>query len=190
MFKRYTVFIVSMLLLATSAAKADTVDLNLNNDSVQLLYISPFTSDAGLDGADLEVGFVYTEANDYLGIVGLGIKGEVGSGSPGLIAGVGIRGYGVGTSRADLGALAIGGLVQYSPPLLSRLGVVAQFYYSPEVLTFMDGKNLQSSELRIEYKVLTQAVVYIGYRNIDANLNGGGSLDVDDGGHLGLRFMF
>ncbi len=189
MFKRYALFL-GLVLMTTSAVKADTLDLNLNNDSVQLLYISPFTSDEGLGGASLEVGMVYTEADDYLGIIGLDIKGEAGSGSPGLIAGVGVRGYGVGTNRADIGALAIGGLLQYSPPSLSRLGIVGQIYYSPEILTFMDGEHLQSAEFRVEYKVLTQAVVYLGYRNIDADLDNGGSIDIDDGGHLGLRFMF
>jgi len=187
---RTTLLAVLMMLMATPAVKADTFDINLNNDSAQFLYITPFTSDAGINGANLEVGMLYTEADDYLGMVGLDIKGEAGSGSPGLIAGVGLRGYGIGTSRADIGALAIGGLVHYSPPSLNRLGLVGQIYYSPEILTFMDGKHLQSVELRVEYKVLSQAVVYLGYRNIDADLDGGGSIDIDDGGHLGLRFMF
>jgi len=196
MFKRYTqgalsiLLAVSMMLVVAPAVKADTVDLNLNNDSVQFLYISPFTSDEGLGGANLEIGAIYTEARDYLGVIGLDIKGEAGSGSPGLVAGVGVRGYGIGTNRADIGALAIGGLVQYSPPSLSRLGIVGQVYYSPDILTFMDGKNLLSAEFRVEYKVLTQAVVYVGYRDVGADLDGGGSIDIDDGGHLGLRFMF
>ncbi len=196
MLKRYThgafgaLLAASMVLMVAPVAKADTVDLNLNNDSVQFLYISPFTSDEGLGGASLEAGLIYTEANDYLGIVGLNIKGEAGSDSPGLVAGVGVRGYGISTDRADIGALAIGGLVQYSPPSLSRLGLVGQLYFAPEILTFMDGKNLLSMEFRVEYKVLTQAVVYVGYRDIESDLDGGGSIDVDSGGHLGLRFMF
>lgn len=190
MLVRSTLFAVSMMLLAAPAVQADTFDINLNDESAQLLYISPFTSDEGIGGANMEVGMLYTEADDYLGMIGLDIKGEAGSGSPGLIAGVGLRGYGIGTTGADIGAFAIGGLVHYSPPSLSRLGLVTQIYYSPEILTFMDGKHLQSVELRVEYKVLTQAVVYLGYRNIDADLDGGGSIDIDDGGHLGLRFMF
>lgn len=187
---RYLTLAVSMLLLTTPAAKADTFDVNLNDDSVQFLYLSPFTSDVGLSGAQLEFGMLYTEEDDYLGIIGLDIKGEAGSGSPGLVAGVGLRGYGIGTSRADIGALAVGGMVHYSPPSLSRLGLVGQIYYSPEILTFMDGKHLISTEVRVEYKVLTQAVVYVGYRNIDADLDNGGDIDIDDGGHLGIRYMF
>lgn len=190
MFKRYTLLVVSMMLMAAPAVKAGTLDLNINNDSVQFLYSTPVTSEAGLGGANLEMGMIYTEEDDYLGIVGLDIKGEAGSGSPGLIAGVGIRGYGVSTDKVDIGALAIGGLVHYSPPILSRLGIVGQIYYSPEILTFMDGKHLQSAEVRVEYKVLTQAVVYLGYRNIDADLDNGGKMDLDDGGHLGIRYMF
>ncbi len=190
MFKRYTLLVASAMLMLAPAVKADTLDLNLNNDSVQFLYITPFTSDQGIGGASLEMGMIYTEDNDYLGIIGLDIKGEAGSGSPGLVAGVGVRGYGVNTSRADIGALAIGGLLQYSPPALSRLGIVGQIYYSPEILTFMDGRNLLSVEFRVEYKVLTQAIVYLGYRDVSADLDGGGSVDVDDGGHIGLRFMF
>jgi len=191
MFKRCVLPLVSMMMLgAFSSVKADALDLNLNNDSVQLLYTSPFTSDAGIGGANLEVGAIYTEADDYLGIVGLDVKGEAGSGSPGLVAGVGVRGYGIGLDTVDIGALAIGGLVQYSPPALNRLSVVGQIFYAPEILTFMDGKHLQSAEFRIEYKVLTQATVYVGYRDIEADLDAGGSVDVDNGGHLGLRFTF
>jgi len=181
-----------MMLTAASAVKADALDLNLNNDSVQLLYISPFTSNEGIGGANLEVGVIYTEADDYLGIIGLDVKGEAGSGSPGLVAGVGVRGYGIGLDAYDISALAIGGLVQYSPPSLSRLSVVGQVFYAPEILTFMDGKHLQSVEFRIEYKILTQATVYLGYRDIEADLDldVGGSVDIDNGGHLGLRFTF
>jgi len=54
----------------------------------------------------------------------------------------------------------------------------------------MDGKHLQSVEFRIEYKILTQATVYLGYRDIEADLDVGGSVDIDNGGHLGLRFTF
>ncbi len=193
MFKRYiTLLAASMMLMSTSMVKADALDLNLNNDSVQLLYISPFTSDSGLGGASLEVGMIYTEADDYLGIVGLDIRGEAGSGSPGLVAGVGVRGYGIGLDTVDIGALAIGGLLQYSPPSMNRLSIVGQVFYAPEILTFMDGKNLQSAEFRVEYKILTQATVYLGYRDIEADLDavGGGSIDIDNGGYLGLRFMF
>jgi len=191
MFKQYAVLLVSMMMLgAFSSVKADALDLNLNNDSVQLLYISPFTSSDGIGGANLEVGVIYTEADDYLGIIGLDIKGEAGSGSPGLVAGVGLRGYGIGLDNIDISALAIGGLVQYSPPALNRLSVVAQVFYAPEILTFMDGKHLQSVEFRIEYKILTQATVYLGYRDIEADLDAGGSVDIDNGGHLGLRFTF
>jgi len=193
MYKRYTTLLAaSMMLISTSMVKADALDFNLNNDSVQLLYISPFTSDTGLGGANLEVGVIYTEADDYLGIVGLDIKGEAGSGSPGLVAGVGVRGYGISIDTVDIGALAIGGLLQYSPPAMNRLSVVGQVFYAPEILTFMDGKHLQSAEFRIEYKILTQATVYLGYRDIDADLDvvGSPSVDIDNGGHLGLRFMF
>jgi hypothetical protein len=192
MFKRCVLPLVSMMVMMTaaSAVKADALDLNLNNDSVQLLYISPFTSNEGIGGANLEVGVIYTEADDYLGIIGLDVKGEAGSGSPGLVAGVGVRGYAIGLDTIDISALAIGGLVQYSPPALNRLSVVAQVFYAPEILTFMDGKHMQSVEFRVEYKILTQATVYLGYRDIEADLDFGGSVDIDDGGHLGLRFTF
>ncbi len=194
MFKRYTtLFAAAMMLISTSMVKADVLDLNLNNDSLQLLYTSPFSSDTGLGGANLEVGVIYTEADDYLGIVGLDIKGEAGSGSPGLVAGVGVRGYAVSINTVDIGALAIGGLLQYSPPSMNRLSIVGQVFYAPEILTFMDGQHLQSVEFRIEYKILTQATVYLGYRDIEADLDvvgGSASIDIDNGAHLGLRFMF
>jgi len=54
----------------------------------------------------------------------------------------------------------------------------------------MDAERLTYSTLSIEYDLLQQAKVYLGYRNVRASINGQSSIDLDDDTHLGFRIMY
>jgi len=179
--------IMLMLGLSTNAV-AQEIDVTLSNNSALFRYIQHVNSDFGQTESD--VGFLYTETNDFLVMLGIQAKGEAGSGSPGLTAGVGVKGFTANTDAYDLLALAIGGELHFSPRSLPRLGFRGQVYYAPDIVTFVDAKNFTYVTGSVEYEVLPQATVYIGYRNAKSDIRNQGTATIDSDTHIGLRIVF
>ncbi len=177
---------------ASLTAVADEVEVNLSNDTAYLQYASPLEYN-GYGRTDLEIGALYTEADDLLGSIGIAMLGEAGSEAPGLSFGLTIKAYAMNLDAADatLGAITLGGKVRYSPPSVSRLAVLGYLNYAPAITTFGDSENLREVGVRAEYEVLPGAAIYIGYREIATELEeSGAEIKLDDQGHVGLRISF
>lgn len=183
----------SVSLLAVSAtAFADAIDINLRDTSAQLQY------KAGMGGtnmgkAEFSMGAIYTQKNNLMGDVGILVKDEVGGNAPGVSAGVGLKALSARIRPVNMNAtaLALGGMVRYSPPAERRLGFVGQLYLSPNIITFGGADRYLETGARVEYEIIPQAQVYLGYRNISFNLkNTGVSTTFDEGVHVGVRMAF
>lgn len=183
-------FFYALLLLAVStSAQADAVDINLRDKSAQLQYFASVGRDS-LGTSDLHMGILYTKDNDRMVDFGLLVKGAAGSYDSGLSAGVGLKVLAASVNHNDAVALALGGLVRYSPPPVPRLGIVGQLYFSPNIVTYRDAERFTESGVRLEYEVIPQALAYVGYRRVSFNIIGK-PLDVlDNGFHVGVRMSF
>lgn len=182
--------VAALTLLVAAEAGARELDLSLSNDTAMLRYATPI-SYSGYGQTSADVGFMYTESDDFMIVGGIGMMGEAGSHAPGLHFGVGARGYGVSLDNgADLGAVALGGTGWFVPPEFNRMGLVAQFYFAPDVTTFGDADRLWDFSSRAEYEVLPEAALYVGYRNVRARLKNRPDVDLDKGWHIGLRMSF
>ena len=183
---------LSLLLFGTSAM-ADAIDLNLRNSAAQFRYSSAMGREA-LGKTSFYVGALYSSAkrnySNTLGEMGLLVQDEVGSQVPGFSVGVGIKGLLAHTQGTNESAIGIGGLIRYSPPGLSRMGIVGQVYFAPDITTFGDANRYVETGLRLEYDVIPNAAAYIGYRNIYFNFGGGVSATVDEGVFLGVMMSF
>jgi len=186
MYVRY--LCVVTMLLACAGAAAQEIDLTLSDNSALFRYLKHGTSTYGQ--SEIDAGLLYTNDSDFLLMLGLQVQGEAGSGSPGLNAGIGFKGFTANTDLYDLLAFGIGGELHYTPASINRLGFRVQFYHAPNIVTFMDAERLTYSTLSIEYDLLQQAKVYLGYRNVRASINGQSSIDLDDDTHLGFRIMY
>lgn len=185
--------IVAFTLLALgTAAMADTLDLNLRNSSAQVQYSTPMGKDA-LGKTELHFGALYADSNNSnntLGDLGILVRDEVGGKAPGFSVGVGVKGLVAHTQGTDESGLAIGGLVRYSPPGLTRMGIVGKLYFAPDITTFGDANRYGETGVWIEYEIIPKAAAYVGYRNIQFNLNSGSQVRVDEGGYIGVRMSF
>jgi YfaZ precursor len=182
---------LSFLTLCTNAM-ADTIDLNLRNSSAQFQYSSAMSRDS-LGKSELHVGGIYSDSNNTnntLGELGIEVKDEIGSKAPGFSVGIGIKGLLAHTQGTNESAVAIGGMLRYSPPTLSRLGMVGQLYFAPNITTFGDADRFVETSVRLEFEVIPSAAAYIGYRNIYFNLNNGPNAKVDQGAFVGVRMSF
>jgi len=182
-------YLVGVMLVCVSAAVvADEVDLTLSDNSALFRYI--LHSDSNYGHSEIDAGFLYTNSNDFLVMLGFQVEGEAGSGSPGLHVGVGVKGFSVNTVDYGLLAAAIGGELHYTPRSMSRLSFRGQVYHAPGIVTFIDADNFTYGALSIEYEILQQATVYLGYRNVEVGRKGFTNAELDDDSHIGLRIEF
>ena len=182
--------VVALSLLATSnTVFADAIDINLRDTSAQFQYKSSMGRDA-LGKTEFHLGFLYATKNNSLGDMGLLVKDELGDNAPGFSVGVGIKGLLAKTKGTNDSALALGGMLRYSPPAVSRLGIVGQVYFSPSIVTFGDADRYTETVGRMEYEVIPQATAYLGYRKIKFGLKAAPNVILDEGFHVGVRISF
>lgn len=182
---------LSLLTLSTSAL-ADAVDFNLSDSSVQFQYLS--ARDA-LGKTEFHVGLLYVDRNNLLSDFGVLVKDDVGSSVPGVSVGVGIKGLaakvrGGNPANSTASAVALGAMIRYSPPGISRLGIVNQVYLSPNIVTFGDADRYVEIQVRGEFEVTPQAVVYLGYRKIGFGIKSQPYTVLNQGFNLGVRLSF
>lgn len=182
--------LIAVFLLAGSVpAMAQTFDISLSDDSAKLMYVAPM-GQQGFGRGEFDGTLLFTDDDNILGAVGFGVMGEAGSGSPGLNAGVGVRLYGVNTDSSDVTALTLGGQFRFSPPALSRLRIAGSFNFAPSIVTFMDGDRFLDTGVSVGYEIFQDAVAYVGYRRIRADIENGPDLIVDKGAHIGINLQF
>lgn len=182
-------FFALFLLTASTATLADSIDINLRDNSVQLQYLAPIGRDS-LGTSELHAGFLYNNDNDRMADVGLLVKESKGSSDSGLTVGVGLKGVVASVRRNDAVALALGGQVHYVIPG-SRVGLVGQLYFSPNIVTFRDAERFVEAIARLEYEIIPQASAYVGYRRITFSLvDNRPEAVLDTGFHAGVRLSF
>lgn len=187
-------FACSTLATFSTTALADTVDFNLRDTSAQFQYISSLGTDP-LGHTKFHAGLLYVNRNNKLGDFGLLVQDELGDNAPGFSVGVGVKGLvakvtGNSPFVNSTSAIALGGLVRYSPPATQRLGIVGELYLSPNIVTFGDANRYTETNVRVEYEVIPQAVAYVGYRRIQFGLNNRPSVILDEGVNLGVKISF
>jgi hypothetical protein len=182
--------ILSFSLLAFSAtALADDFDINMNDTSVQLQYGASMGKDT-LGRAALHLGYLYAkEKNSFLDL-GFQVKDELGSNAPGVTVGFGLKGLYADSKNYSASAMAIGGLVRYAPFNDTRFGIGGLVYLSPNIVTFGDADRYIETGAKLDYEVIPQAVIYLGYRKIEFRLSSGPDAILNEGAMIGLTMSF
>jgi len=185
---------MGLLLLSTAStiAAADNIDLNLRDEAIRATYSMELKS-GGFSGLSGELGVLYSEdkkkLNDTLYHAGLHVSGENWSQSGTFDISIGTRFYYTSPANLDLSAMAIGGAVRFSPA--HRFGIGGHFYYAPDITSFQDAKTFSEAGIRIDYQLLPQAFVYVGYRTIEVDIvDGPKNVELDDDAHVGIKMLF
>jgi len=176
------------LFAVSSTALADALDINLRDSSAQFQYSASMGRDT-LGKSEIHMGFLYTDKNNTLVDMGILVKDEV-SNAPGVTVGVGIKGLIAKAQNNNATALAIGGLVRFSPLSDTRFGIAGSVYLSPNIVTFGDADRYVETGVKLDYEVIPQAVAYIGYRKIKLGLKLASNAILDEGAHIGVRISF
>ena len=181
--------VFALLAAASFSAAAGSVDLNLSNNTIE----AKFYANAG--AADWTFGGLYNrDTKDRALNVGLLAMGDSAFGNSRLEGGLGGKLYSatlhhtmIGT--ADVVALALGGQVRWFPGNGSfAIGTYA--FYAPRVVTILDGQRFYDIGVRAELEVIRNSFVYVGYRQVQAELDDGSKQNVDKGAFVGVQIKF
>ncbi len=176
--------VFALLAAASFSAAAGSVDLNLSNHSIE----AKFYANAG--AADWTFGGLYNrDTRDRALNVGLLATGDSAIGNSRFEGGLGGKVYSVTVGNADVLALALGGQARWFPGNGS-FALGAYVFYAPHVVTLLDGQRFFDVGVRAEVEVIRNSFLYVGYRQVQAELDNQVKLNVDKGAFVGMQIKF
>ncbi len=177
-------FVFALLAAASFSAAAGSVDLNLSNHSIE----AKFYANAG--AADWTFGGLYNrDTKDRALNVGLLATGDTAIGNSRFEGGLGGKLYSVTVGNGDVLALALGGQVRWFPGNGSfALGTYV--FYAPHVVTLLDGQQFFDVGVRAEVEVIRNSFLYVGYRQVQAELDNNVKINVDKSAFVGMQIKF
>ena len=184
-------FFTLLCFLLSASIQAQTLDINVNDDTAEVMFRGVVTEKV-YGCAELNARFLYgsdNHDNDKLGSIGVDAYGESDV-IPGMEVGVGAKLYGAGIDHDEVLTVGLGGLLRYAPPPLRGFVLSGTIYYSPRILSFLDAERLLEMGFRIGYPIISNAHVYLGYRNIRTHLEDHGEPRIGEGAHAGVEFFF
>jgi hypothetical protein len=181
----YLRLIVLALFAAVSvAATAGSLDVNLSRDSIEGRY----NSSVGL--GEMTLGALYNDdQKDWAANIGLLAMSEVNSAGSRLEGGLGGKIYAVSVGNAEVLALGLGGQFRWFPGN-SSFGLGGYAFYAPGIVTLLDGRRFREVGVRAEVELFKNSSLYIGYREVRAELDDHTKRDVDKGSFIGIQIRF
>jgi hypothetical protein len=181
------------MLTASTAVLADAIDINLNNNTAQFQYGT--ATPTGVQGrSDLHLGLLYNNSNSVLVNAGLMVQNNIDN-ATGLSIGVGVEGLAARIKDnpptiSNARAIALDGLVRFTPPAVPQLGFVGELHYAPNIITFGDATRYMLVATRAEFEITPQTLAYVGYRRILFGINNGPEAVLDSGVNVGIKIGF
>ena len=189
MFKKLS-FIFALIAVSTQS-QARGIDIKLADEMGEFTYLFE-SSTFGYGGADLGLGLLFTEADDLQFNFDMMVTGNPAGNNKALQFGVGAKAIFTSFDVLDeeVGAVAIGGQIRYVIPSSTPVAFLTSAHYAPGITSFSGADQYTEFRVAIELEVTPSARAFVGYRNIEYELEGGAELELDDGAHVGVKFEF
>jgi hypothetical protein len=68
--------------------------------------------------------------------------------------------------------------------------VTGHLFYAPKITSFGDADDVLDYIIRVEMEFVPQVMGFLGYRLLEADLDGGGERELDDNFHIGVSLIF
>lgn len=187
------------LFLCSAAASAEVFDFNIGSDSFRLNLNGELRRLFSVDSGRYDVGVLSKRGDDnqtdiYQGHLGVLIAGDAGATNADVRAGLGVRLMIADVDPSTGGAVALGGEFEARIPQFNRLGVFGYAYGAPRATSLGDLNRYTEIAVAIDYQLIREASIYLGYRNVkyglDKDPQGDDTRTRDTGIHGGLRLTF
>lgn len=187
--------ILALSMIATQA-NARGLDLRLADETAELIYLTE-SSTFGYGGADVGIGVLFNEADDLMFSGAAMVTGHGAGNNRALKFGVGAKlsltildDRNNTVADEEFGALAIGGQIRYVVPSATPVAFLAEGFVAPKIVSFSGAEQYTEYRFAIELEVTPSARAYVGYRNIEYELENGAEIELDDDPHIGIRIEF
>jgi len=184
---------LAVLSVATLPAAAATFDASVGEESVRVALEGPLSSVFSGAQGQYDFGALWRsedEGDAFVPHVGVLLTGDTGAREATITAGLGVRAAYIDGESDDGGALALGGKVDVRVPGYERLGLGIYAYGAPEVTSFGDIESYYDIGASVGYEVIKGASIYVGWRQVQADVDPDGEIEADDAFHAGLRLNF
>lgn len=187
--------LLSAVLLPVTSVHAAGLDIRLADDAAQFEYLFDSDSQIGIGGADVGAAFFFNEADDVALSFGALVTGASLGSNRAVQLGAGARLYGArldwDVEQDTIGAVAVGGKISFIFPSRTPMALTGELFYAPEITSFGDNEDLMDLQLRFELEVAPATRFYVGYRILETELEDTDfEYELDDSGHVGVRFSF
>lgn len=183
----------ALLCGVSGAAQAEIFDLSVGDNSFRAAFYGPLSRFMSDTKGQYDAGVIVRPKREddlFVAHVGALVTGDAGAQQFDLAAGLGIRGVYIGRDHDSGGAFAPGGQAEARFPGYERVGFSVYGYFAPEVLCLGEFDQYYEIGTGLDYQVLKDASVYVGYRNVKVELENGVDITADNGLHVGLRLSF
>ena len=181
MIKNYKIFLILYLVLSSCTASSNQMELGINEDLIDLRFTVDMAQDYGG-----ELGFLHSDnggvdseqisyrffTQDNANNVNFQLSDKAY-----LLDVSGDNGFGV--------ALGVGANRNFTDKIVANL----QASYAPDIITGGDFENFSEWDLRVDYKIVENGSIFIGFRDQEVN-KGLGDIQVFDGNYFGIKFKF
>jgi hypothetical protein len=179
---RKCLFVALLLTIATSAV-ADSADLAVSSEMVEISYRRGITEGISAMGS-------WLHHEDGVELPAVGIYGGGRSGAAGAF--VGAKAFWVDGDGPDGPGIALGGAVSYE--LVPRITVEANIHYAPPATSYKDLESYEEWGVRVTAQILPVANIFAGFRdiNVEIPVDGGhfDEIDLVRGGYAGITLYF
>lgn len=199
MLRKALLFILTIAPLSSASAAA--IDFRLGSKTAELTYLSQ-NATFGYGGADTGLGVFINENDDLLASGTILVSGGNEGDARGFHFGVGGKAY-LGildfpspVENQNGAILAIGGQMRYVFPGKMPFAFLLEGFFAPDVTSASDFKGVREVHVAFELEITPSARAYVGYRSLEVDLirglgnNNGDGHELDDKGHVGVRFSF
>ncbi|OGR00838.1 MAG: hypothetical protein A2511_01530 [Deltaproteobacteria bacterium RIFOXYD12_FULL_50_9] len=177
------------IFLSVTAAQAGSVQIGINDNSVEGVVSQQIIDDQKGTTEVYARGLYNDRTSSSIGEIGLDVFGGIAD-LPGMRAGVGIRLAAIDADNEKAEAVALGVNLRFNPPALQGVGVRAQIFYAPKILTFGEGERLLESAIQLEYEFMPRARAFVGYGYTMLHTEDLGDVKADDSFRVGAEFGF
>jgi hypothetical protein len=166
-------------------SNANNLDLALSDQTIKIGLISGTRADTR---SSFEANFFHNEGESNMAALGL----HVASQNKPLRFLLGVKTYYVDFDNVENdeegSGIVLGGKAIYA--IMPKFTFSAQAYYSPAVTSFGDTEHYKEGEVRLNLQLVPGGDVFLGYRNIDVDIEDVGDLTLHEGGFAGASFVF
>lgn len=178
--------IILPLIAGGTLVQANDVSLRISDDSVHTqVNLSPNSAEI-----DFGAGYMYHEGSRHIINLDVHAKGQTAIGNLPTTAGVGVQATGFDDNSIDGGALGLGGFARVNLPSVPGLAFEGALHYAPSILSFGDADDLTRVRAQVNYRVIQNADVFLGYHYLNTDLENGADVTLDKGIFAGMKLLF